>query len=397
MASIFQDRRSRFWYAKFRDREGRQVARSTKIPVAPDALPDDTAAELRRKRAENRRSAQQVATEMEESVRGHRTEVQLRRMVEDVSRRVAGKAVDYPTVRAELEGWLERESAAKKPNTVARYRGSVEAFLKSLEAHGRGEILLADLRTEDFENFKAQRQREGLRDSSIRADLKTLNIRLRACVKAGKLPQNPLDAVTLPDGASAVREPFSLEEVELLLAEAKKSDPPFVLPILLGAFCGLRLGDAVAVRWSDVDLLRGTLTYEPKKTSRKRRRLTLPLHPRIRDQLVHLEAPAEADAPLCPELERIRLGGKSGLSLRFQRLLKGSGIRQQTTGEEGRGRAFNTRTFHSLRHTYVSALEAAGVPPDQRMLLAGHLDTKSHSTYSHTSLETLRQAVEKLP
>ena len=397
MASIFQDRRSRFWYAKFRDREGRQVARSTKIPVTPDPHPEDTAADLRRKRAENRRSAQQIATEMEESVRGHRTEIQLRRVVEEVSRRVAGRAVDYPTVRAELEGWLEREAAGKKPSTLARYRATVEAFLKSLEAHGRGDVLLADLRAEDFENFKAQRQEEGLRDKTIRVDLKTLNTRLRACVRAGKLPQNPLDAVALPDGASEVREPFTLEEVELLVAAAQKSDPPFVLPILLGAFCGLRLGDAVAVRWSDVDLLRGTLTYEPKKTSRKRRRLTLPLHPRIRDELAQIEAPEGADAPLCPELERIRLGGNSGLSLRFQKLLKSAGIAQLTTGGRGRGRAFNARTFHSLRHTYVSALEAAGVPPDQRMLLAGHLDTKSHSTYSHTSLETLRQAVEKLP
>ena len=58
---------------------------------------------------------------------------------------------------------------------------------------------------------------------------------------------------------------------------------------------------------------------------------------------------------------------------------------------------FNKLSFHSLRHTYVSQFANAGVAPDVRQLLAGHSDERSHAVYTHTQLDTLREAVKKLP
>lgn len=57
-----------------------------------------------------------------------------------------------------------------------------------------------------------------------------------------------------------------------------------------------------------------------------------------------------------------------------------AGIAQRTIAAAGTaGRAFNALSFHSLRHTFVTQLEATGVAPDQRMLLADHTDAKSHA------------------
>lgn len=55
------------------------------------------------------------------------------------------------------------------------------------------------------------------------------------------------------------------------------------------------------------------------------------------------------------------------------------------------------RTFHSLRHSFVSELANAGIAPDVRQMLAGHSDDRSHAVYTHTQLDTLRAAVKKLP
>ena len=64
---------------------------------------------------------------------------------------------------------------------------------------------------------------------------------------------------------------------------------------------------------------------------------------------------------------------------------------------EGKGRATNSKTFHGLRHSFVSSLLNAGVPQDVRQRLAGHSTAAVHAIYSHHELEALRSAVAKLP
>jgi integrase len=63
----------------------------------------------------------------------------------------------------------------------------------------------------------------------------------------------------------------------------------------------------------------------------------------------------------------------------------------------GQGRTQNSLSFHSLRHSFVSALANAGVASDIRQKLAGHSDARSHARYSHHELEIMRAAVELLP
>jgi site-specific recombinase XerD len=47
----------------------------------------------------------------------------------------------------------------------------------------------------------------------------------------------------------------------------------------------------------------------------------------------------------------------------------------------GKGRKQSSLSFHSLRHSFVSALANAGVAPDLRQKLAGHSELKSHARY----------------
>jgi site-specific recombinase XerD len=75
-----------------------------------------------------------------------------------------------------------------------------------------------------------------------------------------------------------------------------------------------------------------------------------------------------------------------------------AGVKQETIEATGKaGHDFNKYTFHSLRHSFVSELANAGMAPDVRQLLAGHSDDRSHAVYTHTQLDTLRAAVQKLP
>jgi integrase len=63
---------------------------------------------------------------------------------------------------------------------------------------------------------------------------------------------------------------------------------------------------------------------------------------------------------------------------------------------EGKRRRFTTKSFHSLRHGFVSSMANAGVSKELRMKLAGHTTDASAARYTHHETEVLRQAVETI-
>ena len=57
---------------------------------------------------------------------------------------------------------------------------------------------------------------------------------------------------------------------------------------------------------------------------------------------------------------------------------------RQKIGEKGRN--VSALSFHSLRHSFTSAMANANVPAEIRQKLTGHADSKSHATYTHHEL-----------
>jgi integrase len=63
----------------------------------------------------------------------------------------------------------------------------------------------------------------------------------------------------------------------------------------------------------------------------------------------------------------------------------------------GEGRTVRTLTFHSLRHSFNSALANAGVSQEIRMKLTGHVSVEMNKGYTHHELEPLRAAIQRIP
>lgn len=61
------------------------------------------------------------------------------------------------------------------------------------------------------------------------------------------------------------------------------------------------------------------------------------------------------------------------------------------------GQKFCRRSFHSLRHGFVSGLANGGVQPEPRKDLTGHKTDSEHARYTHLEIEMLREAANKLP
>ena len=92
------------------------------------------------------------------------------------------------------------------------------------------------------------------------------------------------------------------------------------------------------------------------------------------------------------------VGGRNGLSGRFRALIQKAGIKvsvTEKTGDKGRNRS--SLSFHSLRHSFNSAMANAGVSQELRQRLTGHASKAVNDRYTHTDLETLRKAVGTVP
>ena len=66
-------------------------------------------------------------------------------------------------------------------------------------------------------------------------------------------------------------------------------------------------------------------------------------------------------------------------------------------GKGGKGRSTSLLSFQSLRHSFTSVLAKAAVSLELRQKLTGHSSTQMHQLYTHTELETIREAIEVLP
>ena len=63
---------------------------------------------------------------------------------------------------------------------------------------------------------------------------------------------------------------------------------------------------------------------------------------------------------------------------------------------QGKGtRNFTRRTFHSLRHSFNSALANAGVAEEVRMKLTGHSSKDMNSRYTHLQVEALKTMLKR--
>jgi integrase len=402
MASIHKQSGRAYWYASYRDITGKQHFISTKVLHSPLG---HTPAQRAANAAKNRRLALEIGMRLEESERGNATEAHLRKLLADVSERVNQSRLEFKTVDAFLNDWLARAEKSKSAGTHERYSGIVQNFLKSLGTKAKAK--LADITVREVQKFIQDRLDGGRNPSTVRTDCKILNAPFALALRQGLTLSNPVAAAEIPEGAKESRSPFTSEQVGDLIRACDHlakvdSDTANVwkewkTAILIGFYTGIRLGDAVAMTLPNFDLDKHVLKVRPQKTSRKKRDLIIPLHPQLETHVLDLPL-HDNPGSLCPTLTKRKVSGKYGLSIQFHTILDQAGIKQETIAAAGRaGHRFHKYTFHSLRHSFISELANAGIAPDVRQLLAGHSDDRSHAIYTHTQLNTLRAAVEKLP
>ena len=163
--------------------------------------------------------------------------------------------------------------------------------------------------------------------------------------------------------------------------------------ILLGYYTGARLSDCADMKFQNVDFVQGVLDFTARKTGT---RVVVPIHLGLGAHLQKLDFAGRPETFLCPALAGKRTCGNNGLSLQFRQIMLRAGIDARTGPGMGI-RQFAKLSFHSLRHSFNSALANAGVAQETRMKLTGHSSIAVNGDYTHLELPKLRAAVGTLP
>jgi integrase len=370
MASIHRRPNSPFYHAAWRTKTGRLILRSTKQTDRSKALEIALSFE----RAE-RMAGQDMLTE-----------VQCRKVLGDILGRCGtGETLRLNSIAGYFETWLKNKRVGE--GSAKLYRIAVSSLLASLGE--RAKRPLETLSVDDIESWVT-----GLADQNAPATVWLYGGIIRGALtkarKTGLVLSNVAEAVELPGRKGITRGTFTGTEVRILIDAAEGEWKTLVL---VAYYTGARLSDCAVMRWADIDLANGVWTHKQGKTGQI---VSVPLHPGLRAGLEQIATGDKAQEFVMPGLAEEATGGRHGLSDTSKNLVLKAGLDLQTVQGAG-GRQQNKRTFHALRHSFTSALANAGVMPELRMKLTGHTNADVHRGYTHHEIETLRQAVEKVP
>jgi integrase len=259
---------------------------------------------------------------------------------------------------------------------------------------------------EDVEKFKAAELKSGKTGTSVNVELKALRAAFNTARRRGYITSNPAEGCEAAPNDGETKRVFTRTEIDALL-KATKQQKEWKTAILLGLFTGMRLQDVLKIKWNNLDFAAHTATVTPQKQARtkKARTIVVPLPDQVENAILDLPTTSkEPDAFVLPKLAKMKSGGANGASSRFNRILEAAGIdrvelrpKQNTDPDnQSKGRRICGKSFHSLRHTAVSALANAGIPEDVRMRLVGHENVDVNRRYTKQDVEVLRQAQAKL-
>jgi len=241
------------------------------------------------------------------------------------------------------------------------------------------------------ERIEAQKQPKGLSAKTVRNIHQIISSALKLAVEQRLIARNPADGCALPKAERKEMQTLPVEQLTSFLREAKDSGV-FAL-YYIDLTTGLRRGELLGLKWSDIDLEKGDLRVQrqigridgkiiemPLKTKNAYR--TLPLSADAIDVLMQQRRktgnsewvfPSPTGGPMSPD---------SVLHM-LHRVLKRAGLPKVR--------------FHDLRHTFATMALQNGVDIKTVSGMLGHFSAGfTLDTYAHVTTSAKREAAKTM-
>jgi len=308
-------------------------------------------------------------------------------------------AVKAWTIERYLHYWLTEVAGRRlRPTTLAGYEVVIRVHLVPT----LGKKQLAKLTPQDIRRVLNEKRQAGLSVRMVQYIHAVLRNALQNAVREELISRNVAKLVQVETPDYEVGQGLSIVQAQRLLETVKPTrwHSLYVLALMLG----LRRGEILGLRWSDIDLRASRLTVrqnlvraggelrvQAPKTRRSRR--TLPLPPPV---VAALQQQRVRQAE-----ERLAAGSSwADNDLVFSTTL-GTPIEPRNLTRHFysvRGRAgLPDIRFHDLRHTCLTLLLSLGTPPHIAQAIAGHSHVDvTMMIYAHSGLTEQTEALRKL-
>jgi len=303
------------------------------------------------------------------------------------------------TLERYLELWMSGKEISRRPRTVIQYRQIAQTHILPL----LGNIRIKDITPGHIKQLYSIKHDEGAGARTLQIIHAVLHVALKQAVREGLLGRNPVDAVDRPKVERSEMQILDEEQSRQFLIAASGSI--FEAVFYLALTTGMRQGELLGLKWSDVDWEKGSLFIRrqlqqiegkgyalmPPKTKAGRRRIKLgrammgQLEKHRRGQeLAKAFAGArwQENDLIFPTTVGTPLDHKR-VTKEFKDLLKKAGLP-------------NIR-FHDLRHTSISIQLEMGTPLNTVQHRSGHSrPSVTADVYAHVMQGSQNEAAEKI-
>ena len=395
MASIYKRGESPYYYAAYFRADGSRAYRSTGCRSKREA--NEKAVEWEKAETKASRAHAELQPEIaaivakagREASTGQLTLDKARKHVMEIYRLSSNEEFPSYSVEVWLKLWLKEHDKRVSFATMQRYTNSVNAVLKSLGTARNKDMAL--LTTEDVSSVQSKLGKVGTKASTTNFKVQDFKNAIRTAFERGIIDRDVGASVkALPTTDSDLRAEFSASEIQKLIAKATEE---WKGAILIAALTGLRLSNIAGLAWNEVDLEHTELVLTPvKQRTGKEEVITIPMADAVYRHFVKIKP--DGKTPTGPVFPGLTTRPPATLSTHFRRLMEVADVPREV---ELPGSRMAVRSFHSLRHFYVSSLANANIPEDVRKTLAAHKSGEVHRIYTHHDKSTLRSAIDSLP
>lgn len=294
--------------------------------------------------------------------------------------------VDRQTLADYLDYWLENQI---KPNRTDSTHGGYETTIRLHIKPAIGKVPLAQLSPQHILRLLNRQRESGLGARARELTYVVLHAALGKAVEWSLISRNPADGVEKPAAKARERRTLTPEQAIAFLRSIEGDRLRALYAVTMAL--GLRQGEALGVRWEDVDLdhlvLRSNVQlqrtdgkYELRAHKTVRSKRTLPLPPFVAEYLREHQARMEAERQAASEwgnewnLVFVTETGApingTWLTHRFQHLLEQAGLPEID--------------YHGLRHTAGTFLAYLGVSAPAIRDMLGHTQLSTTDVYLHS-------------
>ena len=311
-----------------------------------------------------------------------------------------GRAKTY-TVGSWLEVWMENYAKIKlRPSTFKTSQG----FLKNHIKPQIGGIPLADLTSLDLQRFykhlldggrvdriEAKKKPKGLAPKTVRNIHQMIGSAYNLAMEQKLVTRNPTQGCALPKVEHKEMKTLTADQLSTFFREARDSGVYELYYLDLAT--GLRRGELLGLKWTDIDLDHGVLKIQRAISRQNGKVVEAPL----KTKNAYRTLPLSADAISVLKMQKCKVGNSEwvfpsptggpmspdSVLHMLQRVLKRAGLPRIR--------------FHDLRHTFATMALQNGVDVKTVSSMLGHYSAGfTLDTYAHVTTDAQLKAAQTM-